>query len=89
VAFDHDLRVGAGRGDRARQRDRIVVDADRVDHLPLAGLADNHRPSPVQIDTDILTSHRDLPPHTSMAFLNTTECGPTGALSRSGDPVPS
>ena len=34
----------------------------------------------------ILTSHRDLPPHTTMAFLNTTECGPQGRSAGAGVP---
>jgi hypothetical protein len=88
-SLDDDLGIRSALGDRAGQRDRVVVDAHRVDHLAIRRLPHNHLPSPMQINTDILTSHPDLPPHTSMAYLNTTESGPTGALSRSGDPVPS
>jgi hypothetical protein len=51
--LEHDLRVRAGLGQLQRQRHRIVVDPDGLQHLTLAGQAHDHRAAAVQVDPDI------------------------------------
>jgi hypothetical protein len=60
--LQHHLRVRPGLGHLARQRDRVVVDADLLEHLAVFILPDDHRPSTVQVDAYILRRHRGLPP---------------------------
>jgi hypothetical protein len=55
--LQHDLGVGAGLGQFQRQRHRVVIDADGLQHLPRRGHAHDHRAAAVQVDPDVLFSH--------------------------------
>jgi hypothetical protein len=47
----------AGLGQLQRQRDRVVVDADGLQHLARRGHAHDHRAAAVQVDPDVLFTH--------------------------------
>ena len=63
--FEHYLGVGAGVLELQSQRDRVVDDPHRRELLTGLGLAHDHRPLPMQIDTDelptVILVHRGLP----------------------------
>jgi hypothetical protein len=52
--LQHDLRVRARLLDCTRQRDRVVVDPNLLEHLTGGILAHDHRTSTVQVDSHIL-----------------------------------
>jgi hypothetical protein len=64
--LQHHLRVRAGLGQLQPQRDRVVVDADPAQPLPVLGHPHDHTAPAVQIDPDVLATvvvfvHRGLP----------------------------
>ena len=58
--FDHHLRFRPGRRHRLGQGHGAVVDPHLAQHLAGDVLPDDHRPAPVQVDTDVLSFHRGL-----------------------------
>jgi hypothetical protein len=85
--FQHHLGVGAGLFELQFQGDRVVDDTDRAELLAALGLADDHRPLPMKIDTDELFSSYSLI-GASYVVLDVTPPASAGNPTRSGGPAP-
>jgi hypothetical protein len=63
--FQHHFRIRACLLELQTQRHRVVDDPHRRELLAGFGLADDHRPLPIQIDPDelfsVILTHRGLP----------------------------
>jgi len=58
--LQHHLGLRSGRGDRPDHLLRLVDDPRLRQQLAISVLADDHRPAPVQINTDIFSGHGNL-----------------------------
>ena len=84
--LEHDLGIGAGLGQLQRQRHRVVVDPDGLQHLTVGGHAHDDRAAAVQVDPDVLFTHGAS---LVVAGVNAPECSALGFVTGSGGPAPS